>query len=78
MVGDPRSERTRAFLRSIFERYLPNKVVACGLNGDVYLLKERPQLDGATTVYVCENYVCQKPVSTVEELASVLQTLAER
>ena len=73
MVGDPESQQTREFLRNIFQRYLPNKVVACGLNGDLFLLKGRAQVHGAPTVYVCENFVCQAPVTTPEELAGALE-----
>jgi hypothetical protein len=72
VVGDPQSTQTRALLRAVFGRYLPNKVVACGLNGDVYLLEGRTQVGGAPAVYVCENYVCQSPVRTSEELAALL------
>ena len=73
VVGDPESQQTREFLRNIFQRYLPNKVVACGLNGDLFLLKGRAQVHGAPTVYVCENFVCQAPVTTPEELAGALE-----
>ena len=72
VVGDPQSQQTKKLLRNIFQRYLPNKVVACGLNGDLFLLEGRSQVDGAPTVYVCENYVCQAPVTTAEELAAAL------
>ena len=47
--------------------------VACGTGNGLYLLKNRPQLDGKPTVYVCENYVCKAPVTRPEELRPLLQ-----
>jgi uncharacterized protein YyaL (SSP411 family) len=36
------------------------------------LLHDRPLRDGKTTVYVCEGFVCQNPVTTVPELEKLL------
>ena len=36
------------------------------------LLANRPQIDGATTAYVCEQFVCRQPVTTVDGLAELL------
>jgi uncharacterized protein YyaL (SSP411 family) len=60
-------------VQAVYNRYLPNKVVACGVNGEPPLLKDKPQVGGRTTAYVCENRVCQPPVTTPEELAAQLQ-----
>jgi uncharacterized protein YyaL (SSP411 family) len=68
VVGDPEDERTRELLRSIFGLYLPNKVVACGMGGDVFLLENRQQREGVPTAYVCENFTCNLPVTTSQEL----------
>jgi uncharacterized protein YyaL (SSP411 family) len=32
-----------------------------------------PSRDGETTVYVCENFTCQQPVSREEELRALLR-----
>ncbi|HYK89405.1 MAG TPA: thioredoxin domain-containing protein, partial [Acidobacteriota bacterium] len=72
VVGDPHVDGTRSLLREIFQRYLPNKVVACGLDDGIFLLKDRPQLNGQPTVYVCENYACKAPVTSPSELAGLL------
>lgn len=55
VVGEPSSAQARKLLQNIQSRYLPNKVVACGANASVDLLKNRPQINGATTVYICRN-----------------------
>jgi hypothetical protein len=72
VVGDPRDEKTRLLLREVFGAYLPNKVVACGMDGGVFLLENRPQIEGAPTAYVCEDFVCKAPVTTPAELLRIL------
>ena len=54
----------------VWSDYRPFKVVATG--GDVPLLEGREAIDGKATVYVCENFVCQRPVTGVEELRDLL------
>jgi uncharacterized protein len=73
VVGNPQEEKTRLFLREIFEAYLPNKVVACGMDGGVFLLENRPQIEGVPTAYVCEDFVCKAPVTTPAELLQNLK-----
>jgi uncharacterized protein YyaL (SSP411 family) len=63
--------------REIWRAYLPNKVVVIaaqpGEDADfIPLLKDRKLIDGNPTVYVCENFACQKPVTTAEELREQL------
>jgi hypothetical protein len=36
------------------------------------LLADRPLVDGDAAAYVCHGFVCDRPVTTVDELASVL------
>ena len=56
--------------REVWSEYRPFKVVAPG--GDVPLLEGRSSVDGKPTVYVCENFVCQRPVTNVEDLRELL------
>ena len=69
---------TRALLREVWTRYLPNKIVAQTREGDaraaeiVPLLRERPMIEGLATAYVCENYTCQRPTNAAEELGKQL------
>jgi len=73
IAGDPRDAAARRMLDTVFHGYLPNRVVACGTGDDPPLLRQRPQIGGAATAYVCENFACRLPVTTAEELAAVLQ-----
>jgi len=54
LVGNP-----DPFLPVLRKRYLPRAVVAA--TGP--LLRDRPQLDGKPTAYVCENFTCKQPVT---------------
>ncbi|MEP6911616.1 MAG: thioredoxin domain-containing protein [bacterium] len=78
IVGDPGSEDTRSLRKAIWAPYLPNKVVAQAAPGDtsatdaISLLRNRPQIESKATAYVCEQFVCKRPVTTPAELASQL------
>jgi uncharacterized protein YyaL (SSP411 family) len=78
IVGDPKAQSTRDLARVLWERFLPSHVLAAGLGGSpeaeaVPLLAGRPQLDGASTAYVCEHFACRQPVATPEDLAAQLE-----
>ena len=56
--------------REILGRYLPYAVVAIAErpDDDLPLLKDRMTVDQKPTAYICENFVCQRPVTEIEEL----------
>ena len=59
--------------REIWSEYRPFKLVTVGPEGsDVPLLTDRVTIDGKTTAYVCENFVCQRPVTEVRDLVELL------
>jgi uncharacterized protein YyaL (SSP411 family) len=78
IVGERGDSNTQALVRQIFQRYLPNKIVAQATQNDerarqlIPLLRERPMIEGRATAYVCENYACQRPVTTHAELSAQL------
>ncbi len=76
VIGDPALPETVSLLRTIYDRYLPNKVVvgASGAGGetDLPLLKGKTRRKGKSTAYVCEGYRCKLPVTTPAELAAQL------
>jgi len=57
--------------REIWTEYRPFKVVAVG-EGDVPLLEDRIAIDRKATAYICENFVCQRPVTDVKELRELI------
>jgi uncharacterized protein YyaL (SSP411 family) len=74
VVGDGEQQATRDLLGTVFTRYLPNKVVACGRTDDLFLLRNREQIAGQPTAYVCENYTCLTPVTNPQALEQLLAT----
>ena len=78
IVGDPDDAATRALIDEVWRRYLPNAVLAVG-NADgatsVALLEGRDPVDGKPAAYVCERFVCQRPVTEPEVLAAKLAWL---
>ena len=61
--------------KRVFERYLPNAVIVISnepSESDLPLLQNRGPVDGKPAAYVCENYVCARPVTTPEELLSLV------
>ena len=65
----------------VFERFLPNRVVAGMLRADARaaagmpLLESRGTVDGRATAYVCRNYACELPVTDRAALARQLEAL---
>ncbi len=82
VVGPP--EEQVPFLRVIYGRFLPNKLVAgcqapCEAAQVIPLLRDRQPLDGRATAYLCEGFVCRAPTTSPDELAEqVEQALASR
>ena len=72
LVGDD----LRALERVVRSAHRPHVVLAGARdpNGDghVPLLDGRTPVDGHATAYVCENFVCQRPVTEPEELRALL------
>jgi hypothetical protein len=79
IIGNPSTTETQSLRNQIWNRYLPNKVVAQAPPHDskaaalIPLLRDRPALNAKPTAYVCKQFVCQKPATTPEELAFQLQ-----
>ena len=76
VIGAFSSAETRSLLRTAHAEYMPNLVLA-GAPGQVEhpispLLESRALVDGEPAAYVCENYVCQLPVTEPEALAELL------
>jgi uncharacterized protein YyaL (SSP411 family) len=61
----------RALTRVVYERFVPNRVLAHGRSDGIALLADKPDTDVATA-YVCERYVCRAPTSDPGTLAELL------
>ena len=78
IVGRPGDPATKSLIEVINLRYLPNKVLAgkssetTATNMDIPLLQGRVSIENRPTVYVCESYACQAPVTDPDALAALL------
>ncbi len=80
IAGEPGGADTRELLEEVHRHYLPNTIVllADGGAGQKFLaakleeVKEMKPLDGKAAAYVCENFACKAPVTSVEELRKLL------
>ncbi len=78
IIGDPDSHEVRSFIETIYGSYIPNKVIAARAAGNqaaaesIKLLEQRDLVDNRATAYVCRNYTCLAPATTVEALADRL------
>ena len=70
-------EKGNLLEKEIWADYLPNKIVILSESAKdsetIPLLREKTLIDGKPTVYVCENFVCQKPTTEVENLKKQMQ-----
>ena len=68
-------ERSSKMLHLLWEKFDPNRILlyadehAAAFNPAIAAMPSRA---GETTVYVCENFACQQPVSRAEDLAGLL------
>ncbi len=75
LMGDPESTEHAALAAEVSRHYLPNLAMAGGIPGSdapVALLADRPMQGGMATAYVCRDYHCDAPTTSVAELASQL------
>jgi hypothetical protein len=81
LVASPGGDGLAPLAAEVFERYLPNRVVAGMTAGDakaasgIPLLEGRTAVEGKATAYVCRHYSCQLPVTDRAALARQLDGL---
>ena len=78
IIGPRDDPSTGELLNAVFGRFLPNKVVVgaespqpAAVAGNP-LLGSREMTGGKPTAYVCQNYVCQLPVTDAHGLEEQL------
>jgi uncharacterized protein YyaL (SSP411 family) len=79
--GDPSLKTTQDMVKAVRSRFLPNKVLLlrpAGSEGKRLavlspFVKDMAPIDGRPTVYVCEHYSCQTPITETGKLESVLR-----
>jgi uncharacterized protein YyaL (SSP411 family) len=83
IAGHKESEDTKQLLEAVHRRFLPNRVIAFldpdsrdaeELAKKIPFLSGRTLIDDKATAYICENFTCQLPVTTPDELIAQLAT----
>jgi uncharacterized protein YyaL (SSP411 family) len=76
LLGDPDLPATRALVAALWSAYRPHTIAAQANfpppPDAPALLAGRPLVAGQPTAYVCQNFVCQLPVATPEDLLAQL------
>jgi len=84
ICGNRNSGESEEFIKAIYERFLPNKIVAAQdeatgeMVSGMVLLEGRHAVEGRTTAYICSNKTCKAPITGVEMLVSELNNLEVR
>jgi len=77
IVGDPDGKDTQALLKVCCTGYRPHQIVALGTPDTdasaVPLLRDRGQIRGQATAYVCVNFTCRRPATDPDALQAQLE-----
>ena len=76
IVGNRSDSKTNEMLSAVFKSYRSNLVVAHQSSEEgseiIPILNDKKQIDGLTTAYVCDDFVCKLPVTDVGMLDKLL------
>lgn len=78
IAGKKQEHNTQQMLRELNRHFIPNKVVILNDPDDKSIqelapyTKQQTMRDGKATVYICQNYSCEQPVTDPEEMAEKL------
>jgi uncharacterized protein YyaL (SSP411 family) len=80
IAGDATGPDTKALISEVHQHYIPNKLLllADGAAGQAWLgeklafLRSAGKIDGKAAAYVCEDFVCQLPVTDPAKLRELL------
>ncbi len=77
IVGEPDDPQTAALVEALWSAYRPRAIAAISAwpppENSPPLLHDRPLLAGQPTAYVCQNFMCRRPVTAPDELKDQLE-----
>ena len=76
VAGSMTDRATQEMVREVQRHFLPNKVVALaggGFSEIASLTDGKTEKDGKPTVYICENFACQSPITELQSLKKQLE-----
>ncbi len=82
IAGEPGAADTRAMLKLVHDRFIPNKILLLvdGGPSQAALAKWLPfvanmdRREGKATAYICENYACNLPTADLPTAARLLDS----
>ena len=78
IAGDKQKKETKDIISLLNRAFLPNRVILLKEPGDTELKTIAPfteqmrMIDNKTTVYICRNFVCERPFTDPDEIQSFL------
>ena len=83
IAGNADAPDTKQMLGLLHGKFLPNAVVLFreeeDASSDIYkiapFIKNQGIIDGKATAYVCENYICNRPVNKINEFDKMLSDI---
>jgi uncharacterized protein YyaL (SSP411 family) len=80
IVGKKQAEDTRAMIKALRTRFLPNKVMLLNPDGRespeiakiAEFTKNQSSIEGKATAYVCLNYSCKSPTTDINKMLELL------
>jgi uncharacterized protein YyaL (SSP411 family) len=84
IAGNADAADTKQMLKLVRSKFLPNAVVllheqdnaGSGIYKIVPFIKNQVVIKGKATAYVCENYVCKRPVNKINDLDKMLSDIS--
>jgi uncharacterized protein YyaL (SSP411 family) len=86
IAGNRQSNYTQTMIGLVRGKFLPNAVVLLHEEGEAGrtieefspFMKGQTAIDNKATAYLCENYVCKRPVNDIEELKKLLAGISKK
>jgi hypothetical protein len=81
LVGERDADDTKALLRTLHARFVPDKIVLlvdseearAALSAGIPAIASMGKVEGRASAYVCRDYTCQVPVNTADAFAELIQ-----
>ena len=86
IAGNAGSTDTKQMLKLVHGKFMPNAVVLLHEQGSkgaaieqiVPFITNQIAKGGKTTAYVCENYVCNRPINKIDDLDKILSGVSDK
>jgi len=82
IAGNAEATDTKQMLKLLRSKFLPNAVVLLHEQGNkgtaieriIPFVKNQTAIEGKATAYVCENYICNRPVNNIEDFEKMISS----